>query len=144
MITDNLPFVSARYRIHANGTSTSNPVVSVKCCRFIDANRDHFTSHSQAFLLSDSAGFFIAPDLIPVWLRWLQYVMPLTFAVKIGLANEFSRDCGSDLSNILCQSVLNNTDVDPDDVWWYWLALAGIFGVLRLFALIVLRRKALK
>jgi len=84
-----------------------------------------------------SAGFFIAPDLIPVWLRWLQYVMPLTFAVKIGVENEFS-NCGT----VPCQNVLINTNVDSDDVWWYWLALVGIFVVLRLGALYVLRKKA--
>ena len=79
-----------------------------------------------------------------MWLRWLQYVMPLSFAVKIGLANEFNRYCGSDLANLHCQSVLNNTNVNPDDVWWYWLVLMGIFCVLRLGALIVLRSKAMK
>jgi len=83
------------------------------------------------------AGFFIAPDLIPVWLRWLQWVMPLTFAVKIGIANEFNRD------NEVCQNLLSNTNVDPDDVWWYWLALVGIFIVLRLSALFLLRKKAI-
>jgi len=83
------------------------------------------------------AGFFIAPDLIPVWLRWLQWAMPLTFAVKIGIANEFNRD------NEICQNLLRSTNVDPDDTWWYWLALVGIFIVLRLSALFLLRKKAM-
>jgi len=84
--------------------------------------------------------FFIAPDLIPVWLRWLQWVMPLTYSVKLSVSYEFNRDCGDYQEN--CNSVLKIANVDPDDVWWYWLALAGIFVVLRLGALALLKRKA--
>lgn len=88
------------------------------------------------------AGFFVAPDLIPAWLRWLQYVFPLTYGVKLALIHEFDRDCGSVEANMGCQAVLENTNTFPDDAWWYWLALAGIFVVLRLGALVLLRRKA--
>ena len=88
------------------------------------------------------AGFFIAPDLIVVWLRWLQYVMPLTYAVQLGLEEEFNRDCGSEAADIGCQNILRNTNVKPDEVWFYWLALLSIFVILRLGALVLLRRKA--
>lgn len=88
------------------------------------------------------AGFFISPDHIMVWLRWIQYVMPLTYAVNLVLAAEFDRDCGSVDGNTNCDNVLRNADVDPDNVWWYWLVLVAIFGGLRLLALYLLRRKA--
>jgi ABC-type multidrug transport system permease subunit len=85
------------------------------------------------------AGFFIATELIPVWLRWLTYVMPFNFAVKIYLEKEFT-DCAR--TTMVCQDLLNSLSIDSDDVWWYWLALLGLFVVLRALAFIWLRRKA--
>ena len=35
------------------------------------------------------AGFFVAPDLIPAWLRWARYLCSLTYAVRISLVEEF-------------------------------------------------------
>lgn len=77
-----------------------------------------------------------------MWLRWLQYVVPLTYSVKIGVAYEFELPCGSDIADINCENVISNTDVNTDDVWWYWLALVAIFVVLRLAALVSLVKKA--
>jgi ABC-type multidrug transport system permease subunit len=39
------------------------------------------------------SGFFVPPDLIPVWLRWLQYIFPLTYAVKLVMVAEFDNAC---------------------------------------------------
>jgi ABC-type multidrug transport system permease subunit len=88
------------------------------------------------FLLS---GFFIATELIPVWLRWLTYLMPFNYAVKIYLNEEFT-DCAR--TTKACQEVLDSNNIDSNDVWWYWLALLGLFVVLRTSAFILLRRKA--
>ena len=85
------------------------------------------------------SGFFIATELIPVWLRWLTYLMPFNYAVKIYLEQEFA-DCAR--TNFACQHLLNSLSIDADDVWWYWLALLGLFVVLRSSAFILLRRKA--
>jgi ABC-type multidrug transport system permease subunit len=85
------------------------------------------------------SGFFIATELIPVWLRWLTYLMPFNFAVKIYLEQEFA-DCAR--TTLACQDLLNSLSIDSDDVWWYWLALLGLFVVLRSSAFMLLRRKA--
>jgi ABC-type multidrug transport system permease subunit len=85
------------------------------------------------------SGFFIATELIPVWLRWLTYLMPFNFAVKIYLEQEFA-DCAR--TTLACQDLLNSLSIDSDDVWWYWLALLGLFVALRSSAFILLRRKA--
>ncbi|KAG7365609.1 ABC-2 type transporter [Nitzschia inconspicua] len=37
--------------------------------------------------------FFVAPKLIPVWLRWAQYLCTLTYAVRIALVEEFGDGC---------------------------------------------------
>ena len=41
------------------------------------------------------AGFFVAPDLIPSWLRWARYLCTMTYAVRIALVSEFE-DCADD------------------------------------------------
>ena len=43
-----------------------------------------------------------------------------------------------------CEAVLKHVDVDPDEIWWNWVVLAAMFVVLRLMALLNLRRKANK
>jgi ABC-type multidrug transport system permease subunit len=85
------------------------------------------------------SGFFIATELIPVWLRWLTYLMPFNYAVKLYVEQEFS-DCAQ--TTMACQELLDSLSIESDDVWWYWLALLGLFVVFRTSAFILLRRKA--
>merc|ERR1712137_1138587 len=40
------------------------------------------------------AGFFVAPDLIPSWLRWAQYLCSLTYSTRLMVMEEF-HDCDS-------------------------------------------------
>jgi ABC-type multidrug transport system permease subunit len=90
------------------------------------------------------AGFFVAPDLIPSWLRWLQYIFPLTYSVRIGVVEEFGNGCGSDEADKNCMNLLHSLEADPDDSWWYWLAMMLLFVFFRVLALVVLRKKATK
>ena len=89
------------------------------------------------------AGFFVRPELIPAWLRWLMYIFPLTYGVRIHMSKEFG-DCAEGIAQQNCEALLANTLVDPDDVWWYWIALVSLFVVLRFGALAALRKKASK
>jgi len=59
------------------------------------------------------AGFFVAPDLIPAWLRWAQYLCSLTYGTRIGLVAEFG-DC----ETAECIGLLDSTWADPDDTWY--------------------------
>ena len=90
------------------------------------------------------AGFFVAPSLIPAWLRWAQYLCSLTYAIRLALVAEFDRDCGSPDANASCKRVLNSIDARQDDVWWYWVVLVGLFAFFRVAAVAVLRKKATK
>ena len=95
------------------------------------------------------AGFFVPPGLIPDWLAWIRFVCPLTYAVRIALVNEFDGRC-DDLveankgTRNYCNAVLDNVGIDPDETWWNWIVLAGMFVLLRFLALVNLRRKANK
>lgn len=85
------------------------------------------------------SGFFIATELIPAWLRWLQYLMPFTYATRLFIEKEFA-DCAE--TTEYCRSLLEGLDINSGDVWWYWLALLGLFVFLRTLAFALLKRKA--
>jgi ABC-type multidrug transport system permease subunit len=89
------------------------------------------------------AGFFVAPDLIPVWLRWPQYLCTLTYSLRIILVAEFY-DCGGiDIeADIMCNQLLENVNADPDDTYWYWTVMLCLFVCFRLLGLYILQKKA--
>ena len=85
------------------------------------------------------AGFFVTPDLIPVWLRWAQYLCTLTYSVRLALIAEFD---SCDLPS--CTTLLDDIGADSDDLFWYWIVLGGLFVLFRVGALLILRKKATK
>ena len=85
------------------------------------------------------AGFFVTPDLIPVWLRWAQYLCTLTYSVRLALIAEF--DSCDEQS---CDTLLNDIGADSDQAYWYWIVLLGLFTIFRVGALMILRKKATK
>jgi ABC-type multidrug transport system permease subunit len=91
------------------------------------------------------AGFVITPSLIPVWLRWIRYLFPLTYVIRILLVDNFS-DCPTDPTTGInqCEILLDKSDADPDETWWNWLVVILLFIVFRLLALKNLRNKATK
>ncbi|CAJ1966242.1 unnamed protein product [Cylindrotheca closterium] len=90
------------------------------------------------------AGFFVVPELIPVWLRWARYLCSLTWAIRIIMVEEFGNGCGGGEADAACERVLNSVGASEDETWWNWLILIGLFVVFRLGALFILRQKALK
>ena len=90
------------------------------------------------------AGFFVVPELIPVWLRWARYLCSLTFAIRIIMVEEFGDGCGGGDADVACANVLEAVGADADETWWNWLVLIALFVVFRLLALFILRQKALK
>lgn len=88
------------------------------------------------------AGFFVAPALIPSWLRWARYMFALSYSLRIALVEEFGDDCGSDVADMMWDGLLESVDANPSDTWWYWMATAAIFVIFRTLALFVLRKKA--
>eukprot|EP00980_Cylindrotheca_fusiformis_P022378 scaffold9262_cov107-Cylindrotheca_fusiformis.AAC.7 len=90
------------------------------------------------------AGFFVVPDLIPVWLRWARYLCSLFYAVRILIVQEFGDGCGSPDADKACDRLIESVGASENEVWWSWVILILLFVVFRLLALIILRRKALK
>ena len=92
------------------------------------------------------SGFFIPPHLMPSWLAWIRYICPLTYGIKIVVAAEFGfgrcdkyEEAGE---TNYCDRIMKNTEVNVDDLWWYYLVLLALFIVVRVFALFQLKRKA--
>jgi hypothetical protein len=87
------------------------------------------------------AGFFVTPKLIPVWLRWAQYLCTLTYSVRLALVAEFE-SCA--VTTPACATLLDDVGANPDDTYWYWIVLVALFVVFRVGALLTLRKKATK
>ena len=89
------------------------------------------------------AGFFVAISIVPAWLRWIQYVGALTYATRLMAIAEFDGCEGPGSEN--CQRIIYSTlEADPDEVWWYWLVLIGLWFVFRMSGLAILTKKASK
>eukprot|EP00980_Cylindrotheca_fusiformis_P027784 scaffold22559_cov111-Cylindrotheca_fusiformis.AAC.23 len=90
------------------------------------------------------AGFFVVPELIPIWLRWARYLCSLTYALRIMVFQEFGDGCGSPEADHACDRLIESLDSGEDELWWSGLVLVILFVVFRLMGLFILRRKALK
>lgn len=91
------------------------------------------------------AGFFVTTDLLPIYIRWAQYLCPLTFCLRLLNLAEFG-DCakGEGQGARNCQNLLKIMHAEEDDKWWYWLMLIIIFVAYRATALLLLKRLARK
>jgi len=81
------------------------------------------------------SGIFISINLIPSWLRWLQYACALKYAINLGVLAEFEDLPGG-------EAILASQDIHKEDAPFYAAVLIGIFCVFRLLAMIGLRQKA--
>ena len=90
------------------------------------------------------AGFFIRTSLIPVWIRWIQYLCPLKYGINLFFLNEFARfrsSCDNDAA-ANCRQVLTGNDIVYSDWWIYALILAALSFSFRIVAIIALAAKA--
>eukprot|EP01036_Dinobryon_divergens_P026163 gene26163-34779_t len=91
-------------------------------------------------------GFFIRTSLIPVWLRWAQYVCGMKYGMNLVFMNEFrvsSPSCAVDpKATANCSNLLSSNSVDTSIYYVYILILLALCVVFRLTAGIVLVRKA--
>uniref|UniRef100_A0A7S2JVU6 ABC transporter domain-containing protein n=1 Tax=Zooxanthella nutricula TaxID=1333877 RepID=A0A7S2JVU6_9DINO len=81
------------------------------------------------------AGFFVKIELIPVWIRWAQYLCSLKWGMNILYINEFYGRPGGD-------QLLSASEIDSEQLHFYYLALLAVFLGFRLVAMVALARKA--
>jgi hypothetical protein len=92
------------------------------------------------------AGFFIRTELIPVVLRWAQYLCSLKYCLNLVLLTEFSssnKSCqGTSKDN--CAGVLKSNNIATKDWWIYMLLLIALFLFFRVAAAYFLVQRAKK
>uniref|UniRef100_A0A7S2LEQ2 ABC transporter domain-containing protein n=1 Tax=Leptocylindrus danicus TaxID=163516 RepID=A0A7S2LEQ2_9STRA len=91
------------------------------------------------------AGFFIATDLLPDYIRWAQYLCSLTYAIRLALVYEFD-DCSDDGPDGIenCENLLDYTKAKELDIYVYWAILIALFAVFRVLAMFSLAKNASK
>ncbi|EEQ97291.1 abc transporter, putative [Perkinsus marinus ATCC 50983] len=82
------------------------------------------------------AGFFVDLSEVPAFLRWVQYLCSLKYAMNLLFLAEFSDQPGGEV-------VLEANDVEEDLKWAYILLLLALLITFRLIGLIGLTRKAI-
>jgi len=80
------------------------------------------------------AGFFIKMELIPPFLRWIQYICGLKWGMNHLLLTQFSDVPAA-------QAMLKANDALEDDHWFYIVILIAMSVLLRTLALFFLARK---
>jgi ABC-type multidrug transport system ATPase subunit len=93
------------------------------------------------------AGFFIRTSLIPVFLRWAQWLCALKYGINLILLTEFnpaSPNCQGANANANCVKLLDQNGVVEGDWWIYMLLLFALFIGFRAIAAVVLVRKSLR
>lgn len=91
-------------------------------------------------------GFFIRTSLVPVFLRWAQYLCSLKYSLNLVLLTEFAssndncRESAAALDN--CKSVLDANDIKKEDTHIYVILLILIFFVFRSFGCYALVQKS--
>lgn len=88
------------------------------------------------------AGLLVAVTLMPVWIRWLQYVCVLRYASALAIVYEFG-SCAPGAAEAECQAFMAVNGVSVGSRWWYWFLAFLLIGATRLLSYILLRRAAI-
>ena len=92
------------------------------------------------------SGFFLPLSQIPEWLRWIQYISTLKYAVNLFVLIEFS-DANQHISDPatlaeIDRVLFRDNDIERDLWWLYVLILLLLFVAFRVTALVALMVRA--
>jgi ABC-type multidrug transport system permease subunit len=91
------------------------------------------------------AGFYIRTSLIPVFLRWAQYLCSLKYGINLVMITQISPStAGCQCAPDACENVLKENNVNPDAWWVYALILLCLFLIFRIIAAVVLVQRAVR
>ena len=98
----------------------------------------------EPHLSHDLSGFFIRTSLIPVFLRWAQYLCALKYAINLVLLTEFNLDNDScqGAAAFNCKAIIANNNIVGGDTFIYILLLFALFVVFRGIGMFILVQKA--
>jgi ABC-type multidrug transport system permease subunit len=81
-------------------------------------------------------GFYIRTSMIPVYIRWFQYLCPLKYGVNLAFLNEYVPTEGRARDN--WAMMLDENDIHPSDWWIYVLILLSIYCGSKILSSIIL------
>lgn len=91
-------------------------------------------------------GFFIRTSLIPIFLRWAQYLCSLKYAMNLVILTEFNPSSGpcntSDAAHQNCQNMIDTNNIVEGDYYIYIIILFALFLAFRIVAGMILTQKA--
>jgi ABC-type multidrug transport system permease subunit len=83
-------------------------------------------------------GFYIRTSLIPIYIRWIQYLCPLKYGVNLAFLNEYNSMTGDARSN--WSMMLSQNSIEPSDWWVYILILLAIYCGCRVVSSLLLSK----
>ena len=89
------------------------------------------------------SGFFISSELIPVWMRWMQWICPLKYGVALSTIAEFSTNVVPDDKEGDVVLFIDRSAINRDDWHVYGLIMVGMFFFMRILTGIILKRRAM-
>ncbi len=90
-------------------------------------------------------GFFIRTSQIPEFLRWVQYLVSMKYAINLVYLSEFDlslSSCHDGMARVNCQSLIERNDIQPDQFYVYIILLVILFIGFRILGGVVLLQKA--
>mmetsp|Transcript_9863 Transcript_9863/g.24408 ORF Transcript_9863/g.24408 Transcript_9863/m.24408 type:complete len:592 (+) Transcript_9863:152-1927(+) len=91
------------------------------------------------------AGFYIPVEQIPVWMRWVQYICSLKYAMNLFILIEFGSDKVNSWSpeqQEFASETIETNDVAPNDWYIYVIILLAIISCFRGLSTFLLARRA--
>ena len=88
------------------------------------------------------SGFLIPSSNIPVWMRWLQWIVPLKYSVNLGLLADFHHSAVPDDRQDQVNDTLFRDEIAKDAWWQYLIILLCMFFFVRCVTLVVLSFRA--
>ncbi len=91
------------------------------------------------------AGFFVRTEQIPVYLRWIQWICSLKYAMNLWLINEFgeaTRASWTPEQQMGARLILERNSVEPELWYVYMVVLLGLVAAFRTLAIFALARRA--
>ena len=88
------------------------------------------------------SGFFISSELIPVWMRWMQWICPLKYGVSLATIAEFSTKFVPDDKEHDVDLMINRSGINRESWYIYGAIMVGMFTFLRVLTGILLKRRA--
>ncbi|KAL3904095.1 MAG: hypothetical protein SGPRY_011416 [Prymnesium sp.] len=91
------------------------------------------------------AGFYIPVEQIPVWMRWIQYICSLKYAMNLFILIEFGKDTRGDWPDDAHRGaleIIETNDITPGEGYLYVIILFLIIIAFRALSTTLLARRA--